>query len=167
MLQRFLCLLILLTPLSVLAAGKIYTWTDDDGNVYYGDRPPTEIEAEEITIQGKKREPVTVDESVLPGQWFGTDERGGEVKMTLNENGTVTFIHTRSDQSVYNYQGIWTYEDNSITVITEFSQTAPANGNFKRSVEPVQLTYFIVRFSSDTMELVIEDDRFTLAPVNL
>lgn len=167
MLRRFLCLVVLLTPLSLLAAGKIYTWTDEDGNVFFGDRPPMTIEADEVTIQGKKREPVVVDEEGLPGQWFGNDDQGGEVKLTLNANGTVSFIHTRADQSVYNYQGIWTYQDNSITVITEFSQSAPANGDFKRSVEPVQLTYFIVRFNENDMELIIEDQRFVLSPVNL
>lgn len=167
MFRRFLCLVLLFTPLSLFAAGKIYTWTDEDGNTYYGDRPPAEVEAKEVAIQGKKAKAVEVDESALPGQWFGTDESGGEVKMTLNENGTVSFIHSRADQSVYNYQGIWTYQNKSITVITEFSQTASSSGEVKRSVEPLQLNYFIVRFNNDAMELVIEDQRYSLAPVSL
>lgn len=167
MLQRFLCLVLLCSPLSVFAAGKIFTWTDEDGNINYGDRPPLEADAEEVAIQGTKRKPLVVDKAALPGQWFGTDNTGGEVKLTLNNNGTVSFIHTRADQSVYNYQGIWTFEDKNITVITEFSQSAPANGQLKRSVEPIQLNYFIVRFNADAMELIIEDQRFDLSRVNL
>jgi hypothetical protein len=154
-------------PATLFAAGKIYTWTDEEGNVHYGDRPPMEADAEEIRIQGTKKAPVEVDENMLPGQWFGTEANGGEVKLTINASGTINFIQTRTDQSVYNYQGIWTYADNSLTVITEFTQTAPANGDFQRSVEPLQLKYNIIRFAGEEMEMIIGEDRFTVSKLNL
>ncbi|WP_320821543.1 DUF4124 domain-containing protein [Reinekea sp.] len=162
MLQRLTILLILTLPLSVFASGKIYTWTDASGIVHYGDRPPLEIDAEEIAIQGKKKQPLVVVSEQLPGQWFGAVNDGGEVKLTLSENGTITYIQTRADQSVYNYQGIWSLNNTALTVITEFSQTAPPGGNFKRSVEPIQLVYNIIAFSENAIELIIGTERFSL-----
>jgi hypothetical protein len=166
MLQRLFVLVLICLPTALFAAGKIYTWTDENGDIFYGDRPPSEADATEIAIQGKKKNPVIVDEEILPGEWFGQEARGGEVKIKLNSNGTITFLQTKADQTVYNYQGIWTYEKNSISVITEFSQTAPPNGNFERSVEPLQLVYNIIGFSAEKMELIIEDERFVLDKLN-
>jgi hypothetical protein len=162
MLQRLAILLILGLPLSVFASGKIYTWTDTTGIVHYGDRPPMEANAEEIAIQGKKKQPLVLVSEQLPGLWFGAVNEGGEVKLTLSENGTITYLQTRPDQSVYNYQGIWSLNNTSITVITEFSQTAPPSGNFKRSVEPIQLVYNIITFSETAMDLIIGSERFSL-----
>jgi hypothetical protein len=166
MFQRFLVLALVCIPLTVTAASKIYTWTDENGDTFYGDRPPKEAEATEIAVQGKKKSPVNVNEEALPGVWFGYEENGGEVKLDLKENGTITLLQTKSDQSVFNYQGIWSYTDNSITVITEFSQTAPRNGDFKRSVEPLQLVYNIIRFEDGDMELIISDERFSVSKTN-
>ncbi len=162
MLQRFMLIIILCLPVSLFAAGKIYTWTDDDGLVHYADRPPAELEATEVEIKGKKKDPVSVVEANLSGVWYGTTAKGGNVKLTFNENGTISYIQTRADQSVYNYQGIWTLADTSITVITEFSQTAPAKGDFKRDIEPLELVYNIMSFGDDKMELVIGDERFSV-----
>lgn len=166
MLQRLLVLVLALCPVLVMAAGKIYTWSDADGNVFYGDRPPSEVTAKEIEIKGKKKSPIVVNEEELPGQWFGEEARGGDAKFKFNVNGTVTFLQTRPDQTVYNYQGIWTYEKNSITVITEFSQFAEADGTITRSGEPVQLVYNIIRFDDRGMELIIEDERFDVSKTN-
>ncbi len=165
MVKRLLVIAIFCLPMSLLAAGKIFTWTDEDGNVFYGDRPPSETEVTEVTIVGKKKAPLIVDDKKIPGQWFGRSVAGGEVKITFDQSGTITFIQTKPDQSVFNYQGIWTYETNSITVITEFSQTAPPNGEFKRSVEPIQLTYNILRFAESEMELIIGDERFIISKI--
>lgn len=166
MLKRFLVLILVACPVALFAAGKIYTWTDADGNVFYGDRPPSEASATEIAIKGKKKNPVVVDEEAIPGQWFGSEARGGDAKFKFSANGTMTFLQTKQDQSVYNYQGIWTYEKNSITVITEFSQMAEPNGTIKRSGEPIQLVYNIIRFDENSMELIIEDERFEVRKTN-
>lgn len=166
MLKRFLLVALLGLPTLLFATGKIYTWTDEDGNVFYGDRPPTQVEATEIAIQGKKKKPVIVDEQALPGEWFGTDQDGGEVKMTLENSGNIDFRQTQPDQTVYIYQGIWSYNDKTITVITEYTQTAPPGSDFQRSIEPIQLQYNIIAFGGDTMELIIEDERFEVARVD-
>jgi len=162
MLQRLAIVLILALPLTVFASGKIYTWIDAIGIVHYGDRPPLDADAEEIAIQGKKKQALVVVSEQVPGLWFGEATDGGEVKLTLSENGTITYLQTRADQSVYNYQGIWSLNNTSLTVITEFSQTAPPGGDFKRSVEPVQLVYNIINFNENNMELIIGTERFNL-----
>lgn len=149
-------------PLTTLAASKIYQWTDENGTVHYADRPPADVEAIEIEIQSQKKKELEVSEEALPGQWFGRSDKGSEVKMTLNENGSITLTQTYPDQSVFNYQGIWSLENDGISVITEFSQTAPANGDFKRTVEPMQYVYNIRAFDTDEMEYIIESERFTL-----
>lgn len=157
-----LWLLLTALPMAVFAAGKIYTWTDKSGVIHYGDRPPMAAQADEVAIQGKKKLPSVVVQELLPGLWFGSANDGGEVKFTLFENGSITYIQTRADQSVYNYQGIWTLENTSLTVITEFSQTAPPGGDFKRSVQPIALTYTIVGFSENALEVIIGPERFSL-----
>lgn len=165
MLNRFVFFLVLLIPLSVLAADKVFTWTGEDGVVHFGDRPPMESDAKEIAIQGKKKAALSVTDEQLTGQWFGTSDRGGEVKITLNANGSIAYIQTRADQSVYNYQGIWTLESTTLSIITEFSQTAQANSDFKRSVEPLQIEYNITRFEADSMSMIKEGEVFTVSKI--
>lgn len=166
MLQRLFLMLVLCLPLTSIAAGKAYTWTDESGVVHYADRPPADVDAKEIEFQGKKKQPISINESALAGQWFGRSDQGSEVKLTFNENGTITYTQTRSDQSVFNYQGLWTLEDTSISVITEFSQTAPANGDFKRSPEPMQYIYNVLAFSDNSMEYIIESERFNVSRID-
>ncbi len=166
MVKRLFVIALICLPVSLFAAGKIYTWTDADGNVFYGDRPPQTVEAEEIAIQGKKPEPIVVTAELLAGQWFGQINGGGEAKFTFNSNGSISLIQTRADQSVYSYQGIWTIENTTVTVITEFSQSAARGGQLKRSVEPVQLTYTIIRFGDGQMDLISGDERFSLRKTN-
>ncbi len=167
MFRLFVVLVFCLIPTFSLAAGKIYTWKDDKGNVVYGDRPPMGTEATEIAVQGKKKVPIAVEETQLHGEWFGSSTEGGQTKITLNSNGTIRFLQTKSDQSTLNYQGIWTLEKQSLTVITEFTQSAERNQEFVRSVEPLQLTYNILKFSDLDMELIIEGERFELRKTGL
>lgn len=165
MLQRLFLLLVICLPLTAMAAGTVYTWTDENGTVHYADRPPADVEAKEIEFKGKKKTPVTINEEVLAGQWYGRSDKGSEVKLTFNENGTITYTQTKSDQSVFNYQGLWSIEGASISVITEFSQTAPANGDFKRSPEPMKYVYNVLSFRNDDMEYIIESERFTVSRI--
>lgn len=166
MVIRLFIMALIMAPLTVLAASKIYTWTDENGVIHYGDRPPASAAAEEVAIDGKVEAPVEINEDQLPGQWYGPASNGGDVKVTLNASGTINFLQTLPDQSVFNYQGIWTLGENRIEVITEFSQTAPRNGDFQRSVEPLQFVYNILEFDADNMEWIIEGNRFELEKIN-
>ena len=161
MFKRLLVIAVFCLPMSLLAAGKIYTWTDENGDVFYGDRPPLIGDVTEVAIKGKKQEPVSVESSQLHGQWYGSINGGGDAKITFSENGSISFIQTRADQSIYSYQGIWTSENTTITVITEFSQSS-SGGEVKRSVEPIQLTYTVIGFTENQMELISLSDRFSL-----
>jgi len=44
-------LIILISP--TLAIGGVYKWTDEEGKIHFGDKPPTESSIEEIKIKDK------------------------------------------------------------------------------------------------------------------
>lgn len=164
MTSRILLFLAALLIGQAFAAGKIYTWTDEDGVVHYGDRPPKEVNAEEVNIRGRKAEPVQVVPSQMAGTWFGRGPDGGEVRMRLQENGSIRYTQTFPDETIYNYQGIWRLEDRTMTVITEFIEEG-GGGNLNRSVEPVQLTYTFTRFSPEQLTILTAGQSYTLNKV--
>ena len=50
--HRLLMLLVVLFYASAVTAGdKIYKWTDDEGNVHFGSKPPAAAEAEKVTVK--------------------------------------------------------------------------------------------------------------------
>lgn len=63
MLYRTLFLILGLLMASSLAAQEVYRWTDEDGNVHYGDQPPPEEETERVRI-----DPSPVPESDEEGE---------------------------------------------------------------------------------------------------
>lgn len=149
-----------------LAEGKIYTWTDESGTVHYGDRPPRDAQAEEVSMRGQRREAIEVNASQLNGTWFGRDPDGGETRIRIQENGAIRFTQTRPDQTIYNYQGIWRLEDRSLSVITEFIEEGGAGGGMQRSVEPVQLSYTFTSFSPDAFTLRSQGEDIEVELVN-
>jgi glutaredoxin len=42
---------LLLAALALPAAGQVYKWTDRDGRVHFGDRPPPDAKTEEVRIR--------------------------------------------------------------------------------------------------------------------
>lgn len=56
--MRSLIYLMLLASTS-LSAGTIHKWTDADGNVFYGDRPPVSAETENVRVQSAPTNPGT------------------------------------------------------------------------------------------------------------
>ena len=148
-----------------LAEGKIYTWTDEEGTVHYGDRPPRNAQAEEVSIRGQRQEAVEVNAAQLNGTWFGRGANGGETRIRIQENGAIRFTQTRPDQSIYNYQGIWRLEDRTLSVITEFIEEGAGTG-MQRSVEPVQLTYTFTAFSPEAFTLRSQGQDINVSLVN-
>ncbi len=166
MMKRLLWVLLPLLVGQALAAGKIYTWTDDDGNVHYGDRPPQNVQAEEITMQGSgKAETVEVDQAQLVGTWFGETDEGGQIRMNIERNGNIRYTQTFANQSIYNYQGIWQLDDRSMQVITEFVEEGGGNTGLQRSVEPVQLSYTFLNFTPQQLTMVFEGETYQLEKV--
>lgn len=154
----------LLLTATAIASGRIYTWTDEDGAVHFGDRPPTHVQAEEVSIRGQRSAPVEVEEELLPGVWFGQQNDGGEVRINFMANGAIRYTQTFPDQSIYNYQGIWQLDDRSLSVITEFIEQG-GGGQFNRTVEPVQLSYTFTQFSSEQMTLLTGGNSYVLRRV--
>ena len=56
-------LLLALIAAGTAAAGEIYKWTDEEGNVHFGDRPDGE-EPEKVAIQSRSTDPARVQASV-------------------------------------------------------------------------------------------------------
>lgn len=163
--QILLVLLISLIAGQVLAESKIYTWTDADGNVHYGDRPPKDANADEVSLQGKKAEPVEVDPALLTGTWFGRQDDNGEVRIELQSNGAIRFTQTFPDQSVFTYQGIWELEGQALSVITEFIEEGGGGSGISRSVEPRKFRYTFSRFEPKRMTLIAEGNTYLLDKV--
>lgn len=151
---------------SALAESKIYTWTDEEGTVHYGDRPPRNAQAEEVNIRGQRQEAIEVNAAQLNGTWFGRGANGGETRIRIQENGAIRFTQTRPDQSIYTYQGIWRLEDRTLSVITEFIEEGGAGAGMQRSVEPVQLTYTFTSFSPESFTLRSQGEDISVSLVN-
>ena len=56
-------LLLALIAAGTATAGEIYKWTDEEGNVHFGDRPDGE-EPEKVAIQSRSTDPARVQASV-------------------------------------------------------------------------------------------------------
>jgi hypothetical protein len=41
-------------PIKTVKVGNVFSWTDDQGNVHFGDRPPANVEAETENLGGRK-----------------------------------------------------------------------------------------------------------------
>jgi len=54
--MRYSIFLILLTSMS-LHAGSIHKWTDEEGNVHYGDSPPVSAKTEGVRVQSAPSNP--------------------------------------------------------------------------------------------------------------
>ena len=51
--------LLALTATSVVFASDIYKWTDEDGNVHYGDKPMVSDQPERVAIDSAPTDPAT------------------------------------------------------------------------------------------------------------
>jgi hypothetical protein len=150
----------------VFAESTIYTWTDAEGQVNYGDRPPRGTDAEVVNIRGQRQEAVEVNAAQLNGTWFGRTANGTETRLRIQENGAIRFTQTRPDQSIYNYQGIWRLEDRTLSVITEFIEEGGGGAGMQRSVEPVQLTYTFTSFSPQAFTVRSQGEDIAVSLVN-
>ncbi|WP_028670951.1 DUF4124 domain-containing protein [Saccharospirillum impatiens] len=161
-----LAVLLSLSAGSTLAESKIYTWTDAEGTVHYGDRPPRDTQSEEVSIRGQRQAAVEVSAAQLNGTWFGRGPNGGETRIRIQENGAIRFTQTRPDQSIYTYQGIWRLEDRTLSVITEFIEEGGGGTGMQRSVEPVQLTYTFTSFNPESFTLRSQGEDINVSLVN-
>ena len=73
--QRLLIILALTLPGSVSATETAYQWTDSQGQMHYGDKPPISIESHSITLQRD-----TIREDSHSGLRPGERDRLSEMK---------------------------------------------------------------------------------------
>jgi hypothetical protein len=68
MIRKFAYLIIVALSVSGIAlANDIYKWTDDDGNVHYGDRPSGDASEERVAISSRPTDPGQVQARVQSG----------------------------------------------------------------------------------------------------
>ena len=63
MTKQALTLALLLVTAGIVQAAQIYKWTDEDGNVHFGDTPAGE-DSERVAIQSHRTDPARVDAAV-------------------------------------------------------------------------------------------------------
>ena len=49
--EGFLAVLLVVLPAGTAAAGEVYRWTDAEGNVHFGDRPPDQDRAQKLDLR--------------------------------------------------------------------------------------------------------------------
>ena len=82
--MRSLIYLMLLVSTS-LSAGTIHKWTDEDGNVFYGDRPPVSAETESVRVQSAPSNPTALPRLSSPS----TTAAAGEDIPASDSNGDI------------------------------------------------------------------------------
>jgi glutaredoxin len=74
-----LCLLLLLVT---TAGGQVYKWTDENGKIHFGDRPPVEAATEQVEIkENTVAGPATAEQS--------NSEKKSETKKARNKRVTI------------------------------------------------------------------------------
>ena len=79
--KRLFFILLMLLP--VIASAGVYSWTDENGKVHFGDRPPIDREAEVITV----RVNTYASPSVIPGVDLPTASKGKVILYTTQHCG--------------------------------------------------------------------------------
>ena len=75
------CLVLALALASPAAAGELYKWTDEQGNVYYGDSPPDNAKLKKITGNVSSYGSVSVEP--LPKSSDGVERAGSAKKVVM------------------------------------------------------------------------------------
>lgn len=83
--RYFIYLLIMVS--ASLSAGEILKWTDDDGNIYYGDTPPIEANAEPVKVIGAPSNPGKALPRLSVGT--GTERSGSDQSASNRQSGNI------------------------------------------------------------------------------
>ncbi len=80
----------LLVMISVsLNAGEILKWTDEDGNVFYGDAPPIEANAERVKVIRAPSNPGRALPRLSTSTGTNSSNRGGNQNASNQQSGNV------------------------------------------------------------------------------
>jgi hypothetical protein len=91
--MRYLIYLLIMVSAS-LSAGEILKWTDDDGNIYYGDSPPIEANAEPVKVIGAPSNPGKALPRLSDGTGSGSSGSGSDQRASNQQSG-----NTPADQA--------------------------------------------------------------------
>ena len=86
--RYFIYLLVMVS--TSLGAGEILKWTDEDGNIFYGDAPPLEAKTEPVKVIGAPRNPGKPLPRLSDGSSGGnSNNSGGNQNASSNQAGNV------------------------------------------------------------------------------
>jgi hypothetical protein len=80
-------LLAALVAWSSLASAVVYKWTDAQGKLQYGDRPPDGVKAEVVEMPGNhlaRSAPVAAPATAIPGNTAASDKSNADVKKKVD-----------------------------------------------------------------------------------
>jgi len=131
----------------VLAADKIYTWTDENGVIQYGDRPPSNSGAKEVKVRGFQENILVISAEALEGNWRVINSSGQIQDWTVRKDGRIQIdIRQGANRTIIN--GAWQLSDAIFTVNSELIQEIKG-GKATVNDAPVQFTYKFLEFESD------------------
>jgi len=149
--QKILLPLLVLLPIHAFGASKIYTWTDADGVVQFGDRPPIASNASEVKMQGLVTTPVEVIPAQLQGTWKVAGQPGETQEWLIRQDGRIQIdIKTGNDRRIIH--GNWVITDSVMTITSDLVQDIIAG----RSVidnSPQQFVYKFLAFNPNTFRV--------------
>lgn len=140
-----------LIAIQAFGESKIYTWTDADGVVQFGDRPPISANASEIKMQGMVTTPVVVTAGALEGTWKVTGQPGETQEWLVREDGRIQIdIKMGEDRRIIH--GNWVITGSVMTLTSDLVQDIIAG----RSVidnSPQQFVYKFLAFNDNTFRV--------------
>lgn len=131
----------------VIAADKIYTWTDENGVIQYGDRPPRDSQATEVKIRGFQENILEISAEKLEGNWRVINASGQIQDWVVRKDGRIQIdIRQGANRTIIN--GAWQLSDTIFTVNSELIQEIKG-GQATVNDSPVQFTYKFLEFEEN------------------
>lgn len=119
-------LFLMITPATHFAhAGEVHKWTDENGRVHYGGRPPEGIDSEAVVVS--KAEPI--DRNKIIGTWVERDKKTRAVMhISYRDDGSFVGSTIEEGWGKIVFYGKWSLEGNRMNFRFERSEpTMPAD----------------------------------------
>ncbi len=130
--------LILFAFLSSSAWAGTYKWTDAEGNVHYGDQPPTDMQTDEIKVPGVAAEPTSPATKTASGQVINEEPRADTDNEATASTETTAQAPEQQDECSLLKNKLKKFEDGLIDFSYEDAsgrQVTPAKATVVRAYE--------------------------------
>ncbi|WP_221798873.1 DUF4124 domain-containing protein [Oceanobacter mangrovi] len=161
--MKLLSTILLLAACLNVHAG-IYKWTDENGNVHFGEQPPANVETTQMTISnGQTSEPITAQQ--LQGSWTGKDADGDSHEWIFHSDGTAYITsENKPKHTSFRIEGRYSILLGRIAVdVSMMQKTAgiPANTQTKRTSQRIMIA--VLKHSAEQVTLSMNGQTVTLS----